>query len=43
MYPAEVKKPEESKGPYDYYKILDTIAAERAFQPLADTGCPLAR
>ena len=41
MYLAEVKKPSESSAPYDYYKILDTIPAEQAFQPEKDTGCPL--
>ncbi len=42
MYLAEVKKPSESSAPYDYYKILDTIPAEQAFQPEKETGCPLA-
>ena len=41
MYLVEVKKPEESKKPYDYYKLVATIPAERAFRPLADGGCPL--
>ncbi|HEX7466355.1 MAG TPA: ABC transporter substrate-binding protein [Usitatibacter sp.] len=40
-YLVEVKKPSESKGPYDYYKILATIPAEQAFRPLADGGCEL--
>jgi len=39
----EVKKPEESKGPWDYYKLLQTTAAEEAFRPLADGNCPLVR
>ncbi len=43
MYLAEVKKPSESKAPYDYYKILDVIPAETAFQPLGETGCPIVR
>src|SRR5215210_736308 len=38
-YLVEVKKPSESKGPYDYYKIRATIPAEQAFRPLADGGC----
>lgn len=41
MYLVEVKSPAESKGPYDYYKLVATIPAERAFRPLADGGCPL--
>jgi branched-chain amino acid transport system substrate-binding protein len=40
-YLVEVKKPSESKGPYDYYKILATIPADQAFRPLADGGCEL--
>jgi branched-chain amino acid transport system substrate-binding protein len=43
MYLAQVKKPSESKGPWDYYKILATIPGEEAFQSLAEGGCPLAR
>ena len=41
MYLFEVKKPEELKGPWDYYKLLATIPAEKAFRPLNDGGCPL--
>lgn len=41
MYLVEVKKPEESKRPWDYYKVVATIPAEKAFRPLADGGCPL--
>ena len=41
MYLFEVKKPEESKGPYDYYKLRATIPAAEAFRPLKDGGCPL--
>lgn len=36
MYLAEVKKLSESKGPYDYFKILTTIPADQAFRPLAE-------
>jgi branched-chain amino acid transport system substrate-binding protein len=43
MYLAQVKKPSESKGPWDYYKILATIPGEEAFQSLAEGGCPLAK
>jgi branched-chain amino acid transport system substrate-binding protein len=41
MYLLEVKKPEESKGPWDYMKIRATIPAAEAFRPLKDGGCPL--
>jgi branched-chain amino acid transport system substrate-binding protein len=41
MYLFEVKKPEESKGPYDYYKARATIPAADAFRPLADGNCPM--
>lgn len=39
MYLAQVKSPAESKYPWDYYKILRTIPAGEAFQPL-DPACP---
>jgi branched-chain amino acid transport system substrate-binding protein len=42
-YLVEVKKPSESKGPYDYYKILATIPADQAFRPLAEGGCELVK
>jgi branched-chain amino acid transport system substrate-binding protein len=41
MYLFEVKKPEESKYPWDYYKLRATIPAVEAFRPLAQGGCPL--
>jgi branched-chain amino acid transport system substrate-binding protein len=41
MYLFQVKKPSESKGPWDYYHLVNTIPAERAFQPLALSRCPL--
>jgi branched-chain amino acid transport system substrate-binding protein len=40
-YLVEVKKPAESKGPYDYYKVRATIPADQAFRPLKDGDCPL--
>jgi len=43
MYLVEVKKPEESKKPFDYYKIVATIPADRAFRPMAEGNCPLAK
>jgi len=42
-YLVEVKKPDESKGPYDYYKIRTTIPADQAFRPLKDGECPLVK
>jgi branched-chain amino acid transport system substrate-binding protein len=43
MYLFEVKKPEESKYPYDYYKLISTIPADRAFRPVAEGGCTLVK
>ncbi len=42
-YLFEVKKPEESRGPFDYYKLLQTTPAEEAFRPLNEGGCSLVR
>jgi branched-chain amino acid transport system substrate-binding protein len=46
MLPAylfEVKKPEESKYPWDYYKRIATIPAEEAARPLSESECPLVK
>jgi len=40
-YLFEVKKPSESKGPYDYYKLRATIPADQAFRPLNEGDCPM--
>lgn len=40
MYLAQVKKPEESKYPWDYYKILRVIPGDEAYKPLAESECP---
>ena len=40
-YLFEVKKPEESKYPWDYYKQIATIAPEDAAKPLEASDCPL--
>ena len=40
-YLVEVKKPDESKGAWDYYKVRATIPAEEAFRPLDKGECPL--
>jgi branched-chain amino acid transport system substrate-binding protein len=42
-YLFEVKKPSESKGPWDYYKLRATIPAEQAFRPIDDGKCPLVK
>lgn len=41
MYLVEVKKPEESKGPWDYLKIINTVPGDKAYRPLDAGGCPL--
>ncbi len=43
MYLVEVKKPSESKYPWDYYKIRATIPAEQAFRPIDQGDCPLVK
>lgn len=43
MYLFEVKKPAESKGPWDYYKQVSVLPAEQAFRPLAESECPLVK
>jgi branched-chain amino acid transport system substrate-binding protein len=43
MYLYEVKKPGESNGAWDYYKLVSTIPAEQAFQPLSESKCPLVK
>jgi branched-chain amino acid transport system substrate-binding protein len=41
IYLFEVKKPEESKYPYDYYKLIETVPADQAFRPIAQGNCPM--
>ncbi|MBR0678968.1 ABC transporter substrate-binding protein [Roseomonas eburnea] len=43
VYLFEVKKPEESRAAWDYYKVLQTTPADQAFRPLAEGGCALVR
>ncbi|MCZ7564414.1 MAG: ABC transporter substrate-binding protein [Burkholderiales bacterium] len=43
MYLFEVKKPSESKGAWDYYKVRATVPADQAFRPLKDGNCPLVK
>ncbi len=41
MYLLQVKKPDESKSPWDYYNVRAVIPAAEAFQPLSQSRCPL--
>jgi len=43
MYLFEVKKPSESKGPWDYYKLIETVPGDKAFRPLDAGHCPLVK
>ena len=46
LHPAylfEVKKPEESAGPWDLYRLVATVPAADAARPLTEGGCPLVR
>ena len=43
LYLFEVKKPSESKKPWDYYKQLATVPGDKAFFSAKDSGCPLTK
>jgi branched-chain amino acid transport system substrate-binding protein len=43
MYLFEVKKPSESKKPWDYYKELATVPGDKAFFTAKESGCPLTK
>ena len=43
MYLFEVKKPSESKAPWDYYKQVAVLKADDAFKPLSESECPLVK
>lgn len=43
MLLVQVKKPAESKYPWDYYKVLATIPGDEAFRPLSESECPLVK
>jgi len=43
MFLIEAKRPEESKGPWDYYKVLRTIPADQVTIPLSESHCPLVK
>jgi branched-chain amino acid transport system substrate-binding protein len=40
---VRVKSPQESKYPWDYFAIEDTVAPEQAFLPLSKSKCPLVK
>jgi branched-chain amino acid transport system substrate-binding protein len=40
-YLFEVKKPAESKGPWDLYKLVGTVPGDQAFTPLAESKCAM--
>jgi branched-chain amino acid transport system substrate-binding protein len=40
MYLMQVKSPTESKGPWDFYKLLTTVPSDQAFRPMEQGGCP---
>jgi branched-chain amino acid transport system substrate-binding protein len=43
MYLFQVKSPQESKAPWDYYKVISTVPADKAFVPLSESACPLVK
>ena len=43
MYLFEVKKPQESTAPFDYYKLVATVPGSEAYPSAKDSGCPLTR
>ncbi|BAT59128.1 hypothetical protein GJW-30_1_01658 [Variibacter gotjawalensis] len=43
MYLFQVKTPAESKGPWDYYKVIETVPSEQAVRPLAEGNCPMVK
>jgi branched-chain amino acid transport system substrate-binding protein len=43
MYVMQVKKPSESKYPWDYYRVVKKMSGEEAFGKLADSACPLVK
>ncbi|MBS0466689.1 MAG: ABC transporter substrate-binding protein, partial [Proteobacteria bacterium] len=43
MYLFQVKSPAESKHPWDYYKVLGSVPADKAFIPLNESSCPLVK
>jgi branched-chain amino acid transport system substrate-binding protein len=42
MYLFQVKTPEESRYPWDYYRLVRTVPADEAFRPMSEGGCKMA-
>jgi branched-chain amino acid transport system substrate-binding protein len=42
-YLFQVKSPAESKAPWDYYKLLDSLPSDAIWRPLSEGGCPLVK
>ena len=43
MYLVRVKQPDQSKGPWDYYEIVETVSGDQAFHPLSESKCSLVK
>ena len=43
MYLFQVKTPAESKAPWDFYKLVETIPAAEAFRPISEGNCPMVK
>jgi branched-chain amino acid transport system substrate-binding protein len=43
MYLVQVKRPDESKHKFDYYKIVTSSPGEKAFRPMSEGNCPLVK
>ncbi len=43
MHLFQVKTPAESRGAWDYFKLLHSVPPEQSFRPMAEGGCPLVR
>jgi branched-chain amino acid transport system substrate-binding protein len=43
MYVMQVKTPTESKGPWDYYRLVQTMSGEEAYGKLSESSCPLVK
>jgi len=43
MYLFEVKSPTESKGAWDYYRLVGKVPGQQAYRPAEESGCPLVK
>ncbi len=43
MYLVQVKRPDESKHKFDYYKVVTSSPGENAFRPMSEGNCPLVK